>query len=135
MAEGKTTDLGPQVENEWRNLAPNIIRQRLIIEGTTIEIVEPPEIKRYLRELAKVSKMEILGGPFARSAHELGYAGWIHWRTSGCHFYSYPANAWGGNNNSLFTVDTYTCKPFSVPEVVEFTQDYFKPIEMVWKEV
>jgi len=79
--------------------------------------------------------MEILSGPFARSAHELGYGGWVHWRTSGCHFYSYTANAWGGNNDPLFTVDTYTCKPFLVSKVVEFTRNYFKPIELVWREV
>ena len=120
---------------EWKNLAPNIIRQRLIIEGTTIEIVEPPAIAEYLRELANITKMVVLGGPFTRSAHECGYAGWIHWKTSGGHFYSYPGAAWGGKNDPLFTVDTYTCKPFSVPEAVEFTIRYFNPIKMVWKEV
>lgn len=47
----------------------------------------------------------------------------------------YPAAAFGGTNDPLFTVDTYTCKPFSVREAVEFTREYFKPIKMVWKEV
>jgi DNA-binding Lrp family transcriptional regulator len=35
------------------------------------------------------------------SAHEDGYGGWIHWKTSGAHFYSYHENP------SLFTVDCY----------------------------
>ncbi len=122
-------------EQEWKNLAPNIVRQRLIIEGTTIAIVEPPQIEDYLRKIADVTKMEILGGPFTKSAHELGYAGWVHWRTSGGHFYSYPRDAFGVVNDPLFTVDTYTCKPFSVREAVEFTREYFNPLEMVWKEV
>ena len=130
-----TKDLTKTTEQEWRDLAPNIIRQRLIIEGTTIIIVEPPQIEDYLRKLAGVTKMEILGGPFTRSAHECGYAGWVHWKTSGGHFYSYYGNAWGGNNDPLFTVDTYTCKPFSVQEAVDFTRQYFNPLEMVWKEV
>ena len=113
----------------WKNLAPNIIRQRLIIEGTTDKIVEPELMKQYLLALADVTKMEVLSGPEARSAHELGYGGWIHWRTSGTHFYSYPGNP------ALFTVDTYTCKPFSVPEVVEFTKKFFNAREIVWKEI
>ncbi len=130
-----SNDLTQTTEQEWRNLAPNIIRQRLIIEGTTILIVEPPQIEDYLRKLADVTKMEILNGPFARSAHELGYGGWIHWKTSGANFYSYPRDAWGKSNEPLFTIDTYTCKPFSVTEAVEFTREYFNPLQMVWKEV
>jgi len=113
----------------WRNLSPKLVRQRLIIEGTTKKIIGPEEIKKYLDELAKVSKMEKLSGPFAYSAHEMGFGGWIHWKSSGAHFYSYPTNP------PLFTIDTYTCKPFSVEKVVKFTKEYFKAIEIVWKEV
>lgn len=127
--------LTEKINPAWKNLAPNIIRQRLIIEGTTIKIVEPPQIAEYLRTLADITQMEIIGGPFTRSAHECGYAGWVHWKTSGGHFYSYHKNAWGGDNDPLFTIDTYTCKPFSVQEAVEFTREYFNPLEMVWKEV
>ncbi len=135
VSNNMTKDLTTTTEQEWKNLAPNIVRQRLIIEGTTIEIVPPLAIEAYLKKLADITKMEILGGPFTRSAHELGYAGWVHWRTSGGHFYSYPPNAFGQCNDALFTVDTYTCKPFSVSEAVDFTRQYFNPLEMVWKEV
>jgi len=113
----------------WKNLAPNIIRQRLIMEGTTTEIIKPDQIKDYLLKLAEVSKMEVLKNPVTSNAHGLGWGGWIHWRTSGAHFYSYSGKP------SLFTVDTYTCKPFNVKEVVEFTKKYFKPLDLVWKEI
>lgn len=113
----------------WKNLAPSIIRQRVIIEGTTHTIVEPEHMMHYLRKLADVAKMEVLKGPLAESAHELGYGGWVHWRTSGCHFYSYPSNP------PLFTVDMYTCKPFVAKDVVEFTKQFFAAIEIVWKEI
>lgn len=113
----------------WKNLAPGLVRQRLLIEGTTEKIVEPEQIKRYLIELAKVTKMEVLSGPYAYSAHDMGFGGWIHWKSSGCHFYSYPTNP------PLFTVDTYTCKPFSVEEVVEFTKKFFNAKQIVWKEI
>ena len=112
-----------------KNLAPKLTRQRLIIEGTTDKIVEPKQIKSYLLELAKVTDMEVLEKPVAYTAHEMGYGGWIHWKTSGAHFYSYPTNP------PLFTVDTYTCKPFSVKKAVDFTKKYFNVIEIVFKEV
>jgi len=113
----------------WKNLAPRLTRQRLIIEGTTKEIVKPDQIKAYLSELAKVAEMEVMSAPVAYSAHEMGYGGWIHWKSSGSHFYSYPTKP------PLFTVDIYTCKPFSVDAVAEFTKKYFDAIEVVWKEI
>jgi hypothetical protein len=113
----------------WKNLAPDLIRQRVIIEGTTEKIVEPEQIKAYLLALAEVTKMEVLEAPEAHSAHDMGYGGWIHWKTSGAAFYSYPTNL------PLFTVDCYTCKPFSAEEAAEFTRKYFNAIELVFKEV
>ena len=74
----------------WKNLAPNLVRQRVIIEGTTEKIVEPEQIKAYLLELAKITKMEVLSEPLAYTAHDMGYGGWIHWKSSGAVFYSYP---------------------------------------------
>jgi len=113
----------------WKNLAPNLIRQRLIIEGTTKKIVGQKQIKEYLLELAKVTNMKVLSGPYTDTAHEMGESGWIHWKTSGAHFYSYSTSP------PLFTIDTYTCKPFSIKKVVEFTKKYFNAIDLVWKEV
>jgi len=114
---------------EWKNLAPNLIRQRVIIEGTTEKIVEPEQIKEYLDKLAKVTGMVKLSGPYAYSAHDMGYGGWIHWKTSGAAFYSYPTDP------ALFTVDCYTCKPFSATEAARFTEEFFHAKELVWKEV
>lgn len=113
----------------WKNLAPGLVRQRVIIEGTTHKIVEPEQIKDYLTKLAGVAKMEVLSGPYAYSAHDMGFGGWIHWRSSGAAFYSYPTTP------PLFTVDCYTCKPFSAKEAAEFTREYFHAIELVYKEV
>lgn len=115
--------------SKWKNLVPNLVRQRVIIEGTTDKIVEPKQIKEFLDELAKVTGMEKLSGPYVYSAHDMGYGGWIHWKTSGAAFYSYPTDP------ALFTVDCYTCKPFSVEAAAKFTEDFFKAKELVWKEV
>lgn len=114
---------------KWKNLAPNLVRQRVIIEGTTKKIVEPKEIKKYLNALAKITGMEKLSEPRAYSAHDMGYGGWIHWKDSGAAFYSYPTDL------PLFTVDCYTCKPFSAKEAAEFTKIFFSAVELVWKEI
>lgn len=117
------------MENNWKNLAPNLIRQRLIIEGTTREIVGPDLMRDYLNKLADVTKMEKLSDPYIYSAHDMGWGGWIHWKTSGATFYSYPTNP------PLFTVDCYTCKPFLIEEAVKFTKEYFNATEIVFKEI
>lgn len=113
----------------WKNLAPGLVRQRVIIEGTTPQIVEPETIKKYLLELARVTEMEVLSGPFAYTAHEMGFGGWVHWKSSGSHFYSYPTDP------PLFTVDIYTCKPFDPEAAAKFTKDYLTAGEIVWKEI
>jgi hypothetical protein len=114
---------------KWKNLAPNLTRQRVIIEGTSKKIIEPEDIKKYLDDLAKITGMEKLSGPYAYSAHDMGYGGWIHWKSSGAAFYSYPTTP------PLFTVDCYTCKPFSAKKAAEFTKNYFGAIDLVWQEV
>ncbi len=113
----------------WKNLAPSLVRQRIVIEGTTNKIVEPEEIKKYLWALSKVVGMRPLQKPFAYPAEDMGYGGWVHWVTSGAHFYSYPTDP------PLFTVDAYTCKPFSVEKAVAFTKRYFKTEKIAWKEI
>lgn len=113
----------------WKNLAPGLVRQRVIIEATTEKLVEPEQIKDYLTKLANITKMEVLSGPVAYSAHDMGYGGWIHWKTSGAAVYSYPTNP------PLITVDCYTCKPFSAEGAANFTKEYFQATELVWKEV
>ena len=117
---------------DWKNLRPDITRQRILIEGTTEDIVEPREISDYLLKLAEVTEMEVLQGPHTGDAHELGYSGWVHWRTSGAHFYSYPKT---NTESALFTVDAYTCKPFDPIKAAEFTRDYFQAKELLWKEI
>ena len=53
------SDLEARAENEWKNLAPNIIRQRLMMEAITERIVEPPQIKDYLIRLAEIFLLKV----------------------------------------------------------------------------
>ncbi|MBI2597673.1 MAG: S-adenosylmethionine decarboxylase [Candidatus Diapherotrites archaeon] len=124
----------------WKDLAPNLTRQRLIIEGTTEKIVEPAQIKDYLKKLSHLIGMKAKGEVLTYSAEEppkdgkwsslnMGYAGWLYWISSGVHFHSYPTNP------PIFSVDAYTCKPFSVEKAVQFTKKYFNTKEIVWKDL
>ncbi len=113
----------------WKNLAPKILRQRLVIEGTTERIVSESQMESYLIALAGVAKMKIAGTPVTFTEHENGSAAYINWTSSGVHFYSYPTKP------PLFTVDIYSCKAYSVDDVVEFTRKFFNPIGLIWKEI
>lgn len=117
-----------------RNLAPKLIRQRIIIEAITDHLVKPCEFKDYLVKLSKVVRMRPLSAPFAYPAENMGYGGWIHWVTSGAHIYSYPTEV-TGRVGHLLTIDAYTCKPFSVKKAVDFTKKYFKIKKITWREL
>ncbi|MEA3414215.1 MAG: hypothetical protein U9Q99_01680 [Nanoarchaeota archaeon] len=124
----------------WENVEPKVIRQRLIIEGTTKEVLPSEKIKEYLNKLSKVSGMKTLTEPIGYDKHPGGgSAFWIHWDSSGAHFYCYARAPNEGYEEELefplFTLDTYTCKPFDIQKVVDFTKEFFNPVNMVWKEI
>lgn len=134
MVEESAAALDAKTQHEWKNLAPGLVRQRIVIECTTPEVVSPEQMKEYLRQLSKTVDMKPLSDPFVYAAPGsdgkfMGWGGWQHWVTSGAHAYSYPTEP------PLFTVDAYTCKPFSVEKAVEFTRNYLKAKELVWMEV
>jgi hypothetical protein len=88
------------------DLAPEIHRQRAIIEGYPSRPVTAPEIREYLRGLSSMLEMTALTEPVTHRSDRYGEAAWIHWETSGAHFY-----AWD-QPRLFFSVDIYTCKPF-----------------------
>jgi hypothetical protein len=103
-----------------RDLAPEIHRQRLVIEGlVTVPIVEE-DIKVYLKELGCLADMRVLTEPVTNLSPLYGWAAWVHWETSGAHFYAWDVP------RLFFSVDLYTCKAFDAGSVVEFTQQYFQ---------
>jgi hypothetical protein len=101
------------------DLAPEIHRQRAIIEGYPSRPITAPEIKDYLRGLSTVLDMKALSEPVTHRSDKYGEAAWIHWETSGAHFY-----AWD-QPTLFFSVDIYTCKPFDVRDAVAYTATFF----------
>ena len=102
-----------------KNLAKNIYRQRLVIEGTMPDLITDVDIKDYLSKLSDLLNMTTLIEPVTHQSPLYGWAGWIHWETSGAHFYAWDQPV------QFFSVDIYTCKKFSEKEAVKFTKNYF----------
>ena len=115
---------GRHSERSFRDLAPEIHRQRLVVEGLVAAPIVEHEIVRYLRELGSITDMTVLAEPVTNRSPLYGWAAWVHWETSGAHFYAWDAP------HLFFSVDMYTCKAFEPDPVVEFTQEYFGATEI-----
>jgi hypothetical protein len=111
-----------------KDLAPEIYRQRAVIEGYPTAPLKAKEIKEYLKKLSDVLDMKTLIEPVTHRSDLYGEAAWIHWETSGAHFYAWDVP------RLFFSVDIYTCKKFDVKDAVAFTKEYFKATDIEYKE-
>ena len=113
---------------KYTDLAPTIYRQRAVIEGYPLAPISAEQIKDYLTQLSEILDMTTLIEPVTHRSDLYGWAGWIHWETSGSHFYAWEQPM------LFFSVDIYTCKAFSAQEAVSFTKKYFSATEITYKE-
>ena len=111
-----------------RDLAPEICRQRLVVEGLCRTPIDAPEIRKYLSELSSAIDMVSLMEPVTHQSPLYGWAGWIHWETSGAHFYAWDVP------RLFFSVDIYACKPFTAQTVLDLTEATFDAYDLVHKE-
>lgn len=116
------------ITRAYKDLAPEIFRQRLVIEGYPSGPISDNDIRSYLCYLADVLDMTVLTEPVTHRSEMYGWAGWVHWETSGAHFYAWE------QPRLFFSVDIYTCKAFSAAAAVEFTRRSFGASETTFKE-
>ncbi|HMO11613.1 MAG TPA: S-adenosylmethionine decarboxylase [Actinotalea sp.] len=102
-----------------QDLAPEIHRQRLVVEGLVTEPIDAESIKGFLSQPSKAINVVELIEPVTHQSPLYGWAGWIHWETSGAHFYAWDTP------RLFFSVDVYACKPFSPDAVVELATEWF----------
>ena len=112
---------------ELPDLAPSIHRQRMVIEGLVDDIIDADAIAEYLSQLSDVLDMRALMEPMTHRSDRFGWAGWIHWETSGAHFYAWEEPV------RFFSVDIYTCKAFEPAKALDFTADFFRSTTCVAK--
>lgn len=111
-----------------RNLAPAIYRQRLVIEGKVKNPISPEQIEDYLSRLSSVLGMKTVMPPVTHQSTRFGWAGWIHWETSGAHFYAWDEAP------AFFSVDIYTCREFDSVAAAAFSAGYFQALDLEFEE-
>ena len=118
-------------DDKWEELAPDIYRQRMVIEGTLHNIFLPEDMTRYCNELSKVLDMTRVTTPVCNYEPNYGWCAYVHWKESGMHIY-----AWDNRTPRFFSIDIYTCKKFDTKHAVEYTKEFFGEnlIKLVWKE-
>ena len=119
------------MDKNFTDLAPDICRQRLVVEGTLHNVFLPEHMTIYCQEITRVLKMTSVTAPICNHAPEYGWCTYMHWKESGMHIYS-----WDNRNPSFFSVDIYTCKFFNPLSVINYTKEFFGDnlIKLVWKE-
>jgi len=108
-----------------RDFAPEIYRQRLVIEGIFTSRITTSKLREYLARLSERLGMTIIYGPVVKNL--AGKVNPIHkgleavmiWAESGVSVYTWK-------KQKFFTVDIYSCKQFDAEKAVGFTGDFFE---------
>jgi S-adenosylmethionine decarboxylase len=128
---GGVIQLGTPISKKMKDLAPDIIRRRLVVEGTLNHPFAGEGMTSYCEEITEVLDMTPVTSPMCNYDSNYGWCAYMHWKESGIHIYS-----WGKHSPPFFSIDIYTCKDFSKEDVIKYTKDFFGQnlIELSWKE-
>lgn len=115
----------------WKDLAPDICRQRMVVEGLLHNTFEPDDMVTYCKDISKVLDMTPVCEPRTDHADEYGWCCFQHWKESGMHIYG-----WDHRSPKFFSIDIYTCKSFNPEHVINYTKEFFGDnlIDVAWKE-
>jgi S-adenosylmethionine decarboxylase len=122
---------GEKGEPGWVDLAPDICRQRIVIEGTLHSPFTPEQMTEYCIDVTKVLNMTAVTAPVCNFDSQYGWCAYMHWKESGMHIY-----AWDDRKPPFFSIDIYTCKSFDPWDAGRYTEEFFgeQLIKMCWKE-
>ena len=115
-----------------KNIAPNIFRQRLLIEGFYKIKVNEKTIKNYFETITKALKLRMYGKPIIFSPRGIGkkenqgYDAFVPLIDSGISIYIW-------SNAKFFSGVIYTCKGFSEKTAISVTRKFFKIKKIVAK--
>ncbi len=108
-----------------KTLAPEVQRQRLLIEGFySNELMNPEVIKDYFQTILNSLHLKAYGEPIIFSpgsdgkAENQGYDAFIPLIDSGISLYVWT-------QKKFFSIIIYTCKEFSEEKALEKTKDFF----------
>ena len=112
-----------------RDLAPGIVRQRLLVEGFFTVRLDGEAVAGYLTGIAAHLGLKAYGPPQVHSPQGLGMAqnagfdAFMPLVDSGISLYVWSAQA-------FFAAVLFTCKRFEVQSALAFTRDYFGSAEL-----
>ena len=121
-----------EVYEEFKDLAPTIIRKRLVIEGTLSELPNQEKINEYMIQLSNVMNKTIVSEHKFIYEEDYGLASYMCWKESGMHVYTWKKD---GNRPNFISIDIYTCKEFDRTSVINFTKNTFHTLQQItWRE-
>lgn len=108
-----------------KNLAPEITRQRLLIEGFYNLNVDKSIIERYFQRITEALNLRMYGKPIIFSPKgegkevNRGYDAFVPLIDSGVSLYIW-------SNAKFLSLILYTCKNFDEKKAIEVTKEFFK---------
>lgn len=107
-----------------KDLAPGIVRQRLLLEGYYNIDVNEETIREYFREVTAALDLRMYGEPIIFSPQSLGsydnqgYDAFVPLIDSGISLYVWK-------NHRFLSAVIYTCKHFDEKQAEDFTRGFF----------
>jgi S-adenosylmethionine decarboxylase len=108
-----------------KNLAPEVFRQRLLIEGFYTTEINENHLEQYLLRIASHLNLQTYSKPiiFAPASgmgkgENAGYDAFVPLIDSGISAYFW-------SNAQFFSIVIYTCKGFDEQVAIDFTREYF----------
>src|SRR3989338_4541360 len=108
-----------------KELAPNITRQRLLIEGFYAISVDKKSIESYFKKISSYLNLKMYGKPIIFSPRgegkdiNQGYDAFVPLVDSGISAYIW-------SNAKFLSIVVYTCKKFDERKALEITKKFFK---------
>ncbi|WP_416307237.1 S-adenosylmethionine decarboxylase [Neptunicella sp. SCSIO 80796] len=113
-----------------KDLAPQITRQRLLIEGLYTKDITEQLVEKYLLNLASHLNLRTYSKPIIHSPQgtgkddNQGFDAFLPLIDSGISLYVWSAS-------KFFAVVLFTCKQFDNEAAINYTQDFFEVTEWV----
>jgi len=122
-----------KTHEEFIDLAPNIVRRRLVLECIHKDNFGVKKIYDYMVNLSAIMNMTIVSLPTTNYVKEYGYSAYMSWKESGMHVYTWNKNE---SRPNFMSIDIYTCKDFEIEDVVNFTKEFFSNeiTDITWRE-
>jgi len=116
-----------------KDLAPDIFRKRLLIEGFFAVNVEEQTIKDFFEHLTNSLSLQTYGAPIIHHTggvgkdENQGYDAFVPLIDSGIYL-----GVW--SNQKFFSLVIYTCKEFNIDLAVKKTQEFFSVEEVAFSQ-